>query len=73
MSASTALYGLDCDGNPMPRQRTPEAAIKASMSELERAFKVGKHEEFSLCLDKIAKTHRTYYRSSSEPLGAAKQ
>ena len=69
MSTSTAApYGLDCDGNPMPRQRTPEAAIRANIGELEKAFKAGKQDEVSLCLDKLAKTHRKYYRHSSEPL-----
>ncbi|MDF1785962.1 MAG: AAA family ATPase [Verrucomicrobiales bacterium] len=66
MSASTAPYGRDIDGNPLPREQTPDAAIKGIIRDLDRAFKAGKQDEVSLYLDKLAKTHRRYYRPGTE-------
>ncbi len=68
MNEANNNYGRDCDGNLMPRQRTPEAAIKSMISEVERAFRAGKQDEVSLFLDQLAKTHRKYYQRPSEPL-----
>ncbi|MGY8687241.1 MAG: AAA family ATPase, partial [Verrucomicrobiales bacterium] len=69
MSDSKLLYGRDCDGNPMPPQRNPEAAFKAILTDIGKAFTSDKQDECSLNIEKLKRAHQKYYHCKpSEPM-----
>lgn len=67
MNAEHTKQGRDCDGNPMPKQRSPENAIQAQLRGLSKAFSEGRHDEVTLLIEQLGRTHRQHYRSSSIP------